>query len=202
MNSPLNITNSLKGLVLAGGKSSRMGEDKGLLVYHQKAQRIHCFDLLGELSLESVHISCRKDQVDELEGYAPIPDRAGRAGPLFILQHIFHLYPDSSWLLLPCDVPLMDINTLEYLIARRNPAKIATAFRSPSDGKPEPLLSIWEPAAMPLIQSAIAEGNFSPRRLLMEHDTEIIDAPNEEALLNANSPEDRNKINELIRLKN
>lgn len=189
---------SIRGLVLAGGKSTRMGKDKGLLIYHQKPQRLHSYDLLSELDLASVHISCRKEQEDELNAFNPIADPAGRAGPIFILNHVLSLYPNSAWLLLPCDVPLMDIHTLNHLMDRRNAAKIATAFRSPSDGKPEPLLAIWEASALPLIQAAISRGNYSPRKLLMEEDVKLIDAPNEAALLNANSPEDQERIKDFI----
>lgn len=189
---------TLRGLVLAGGKSTRMGEDKGLLIYHHKPQRIHCFDLLSQLNLEAVHISCRKDQQAELRNYRPIADKAGRAGPMFILNHIFELYPQNAWLLLPCDVPLMDAKTLNHLILNRDPKKIATAFRSPTDGKPEPLLAIWEPSAFPLIQTAIAAGNYSPRKLLIESDAKLLDAPNPEALLNANSPADKEKIQRIL----
>lgn len=189
----------IRGLVLAGGKSRRMGDDKGLLIYHNKPQRIHCFDMLKSLNLESVHISCRIDQVEELSTYNPLPDPAGKAGPMFILEHVIKQHPHVAWLILPCDVPLMEEETLNYLIRNRNTQAIATTFRSPSDGKPEPLIAIWEPGALVPIQQYLEKGILSPRKLLMDHEPNLIDAPFPQAFLNANSPEEREKVKALIK---
>ncbi|MEM8887557.1 MAG: NTP transferase domain-containing protein [Bacteroidota bacterium] len=187
------------GLVLAGGKSRRMGEDKGLISYFGKAQRIHCFELLEELGLEKVYTSCREDQLAELMEYFPLADRPGRAGPMFILDQALEMNPHKAFLLLPCDVPLMDAASFEFLLKQRDPSKIATAFLSPFDGKPEPLLAIWEAKAHTLIQSYIAQDSISPRRLLMAEDVKLIEAPSPEKLQNANSPEEQEKIRAYIR---
>jgi len=187
------------GLVLAGGKSKRMGEDKGLISYYGKAQRIHCFELLQGLGLEKVYTSCREDQKEELTDYFPIADRPGRAGPMFILDQTLELNPNKALLLLPCDVPLMDKASFEFLLKHRDPSKTATAFLSPFDGKPEPLLAIWEAKAHAVIQSYIAQDSVSPRRLLMAEDVKLLEAPSPEKLQNANKPEEQEKIREYIR---
>ena len=51
----------LKALILLGGKSSRMGEEKGLIQYHEKTQAEHLLLLLEELGLE-VFLSVREEQ--------------------------------------------------------------------------------------------------------------------------------------------
>ena len=56
----------LNGLVLAGGKSQRMGEDKGQINYHGKPQREYLYDLLNGFT-ESTYMSCRPDQVSEFD---------------------------------------------------------------------------------------------------------------------------------------
>ena len=53
----------LYGLVLAGGRSTRMGQDKSLISYHGKAQREYMADLLGQWCSRTF-ISCRGDQVE------------------------------------------------------------------------------------------------------------------------------------------
>lgn len=175
-----------------------MGEDKGLIEYYGKAQRLHCFELLSSLGLGSVHISCRADQKEELEAYNPIIDLPGKAGPIFILQHALQSLDGSALMILPCDVPLIDKESLEYLIAERKADKIATAFLSPIDHKPEPLLAIWESSALVLIQSYIKAGNYSPRKLLMEADAHLIEAPFSQKLRNVNTPEEAEEIRRLL----
>ena len=175
-----------------------MGEDKGLIEYHGKAQRIHCFELLESLGLASVHISCRADQKEELETFSLIVDPPGRAGPIFILERSFQLIPHSALMLIPCDVPLIDKSSLEFLLAKRKPDKIATAFLSPLDHKPEPLLAIWEASALSLIKTYIQAGNFSPRKLLMEADAHLIEAPFPQKLKNVNTPEEAEEIRALL----
>ena len=54
-------TPPLYGLVLAGGKSSRMNQEKAKLSYHGKAQYLVCHDLLKQ-HCEKVFISARRDQ--------------------------------------------------------------------------------------------------------------------------------------------
>lgn len=186
------------GLVLAGGKSRRMGEDKGLIYYYGKAQRQYCFELLKQLGLEAVFTSCRADQLDELKNQFPIADREGKAGPMFILDHVMDTHPGKAILLFPCDVPLLDEGSFEFLLQQRDPRKIATAFNSPFDGKPEPLLAIWEAKSHPIIKEQIAHDQISPRRLLMSADVKLVDAPFPEKLQNANTPEEQEAIRAYI----
>ncbi|MEM6802682.1 MAG: NTP transferase domain-containing protein [Bacteroidota bacterium] len=193
-----NLKADIKGIVLAGGRSKRMGKDKGLIDYHGKPQRIYCYELLKNLGLSSVHISCREDQEEELSAFGPIIDPPGRSGPIFILENAFQLLHDSALMLIPCDVPLIDKKSLEFLVANRNLNKIATAFLSPFDHKPEPLLAIWEPSSLDLIQSYIQVGNFSPRKLLMEADAHVIEAPFPQKLRNVNTPEEAEEIKRFL----
>ena len=54
-------TAKLYGLVLSGGKSTRMGTDKGLLDYFGKSQRVYSIEMLEKLNLKTF-LSVRKEQ--------------------------------------------------------------------------------------------------------------------------------------------
>ena len=191
----------LKGLVLAGGRSIRMGSDKGLLSWHGKEQRYHMADLLQRLC-HTVFISCRHDQLEEIDAlYNPLPDSVPGLGPIAGILAAFGHDAHSAWLVTACDLPLLDEQTLQYLINQRNPEFIATTYKSPHDGLPEPLITIWEPASYPVLQQFAARGITCPRKVLLNSAASIIEPINPRALLNANTPADAEQVNRLLQEK-
>jgi molybdenum cofactor guanylyltransferase len=189
----------LNGLVLAGGKSTRMGKDKALLQWHGKEQMYYLADMLEEFCNE-VFISCRIDQANSIDKkYKVITDEYKNAGPLAAIISAFHQNRNCAWLVVACDLPLIDEKTIEYLIQHRDQTAIATTYKSPYDNLPEPLITIWEPGALPLLESALSKGRLSPQRVLLNTKIKMIEAPDSNVLLNANTPGDKEKILLLIK---
>lgn len=178
----------LNGLVLAGGQSLRMGSDKGLLQYHAKPQRIHVFELLQPLC-QDVFVSCNAAQAGGLH-LPEIEDRFLGIGPVAGILSAFQSAPGAAWLTVATDLPHLSSATLEYLIAHRNPSKLATAFVG-ADGLPEPLITIWEPRAYPVLLQALGMGITCPRKMLMSCDIERLLPPAPEELRNVNLPAER-----------
>src|SRR5215216_4480133 len=131
----------LNGLVLAGGKSTRMGEDKGSLRWHEKEQRYYMADLLKPFCKE-VFISCRAEQANDIEEYRIIKDEYSEGGPLGAIVSAFHQNDSTGWLVIACDLPLLDTKTISYLVEQRDTSVTATCFQSPHDSLPEPLITI------------------------------------------------------------
>ena len=191
----------LNGLVLAGGKSERMGEDKGLLQWNKKEQRYYIADILTAFCNE-VFISCRAEQADEInKNYKTIKDEYKNAGPLGAIISAFHQNNNCAWLVVACDLPLLDEKTIDYLIQQRDENVTATSFQSPYDSLPEPLTTIWEPDALPLLEAALSEGKFSPQKILMNIKIKMLHPPDPSALMNVNTPGDRKKITQLIQTR-
>ena len=195
---------TLKALVLAGGKSTRMGADKAGLHYHDVPQWQHLSHLLANIGVEP-HISCRAEQVESFTGASTIADTFLGLGPMGALLSALQSDPNAAWLVVACDLPLIDKATLEYLIAHRNPSKTATCFRQadPMATKneadfPEPLITIWEPRSYPLLLQFLAQGVSCPRKVLLNSDIELLDAPNPLLLLNANTPEEQARAKALM----
>lgn len=181
----------LYGLVLSGGKSTRMGTDKGLIEYHNVPQREYLYDLLSQVC-EKTYVSLREDQEANL---APrmqtIVDINEYRGPYNGLLSAHKKHPEAAWLVLACDLPLMDLNALKELIAERNPKKMATAFALKENPLPEPLCAIWEPQAFAdSVRYLDAGTGTCPRKFLINHDTKLVFPKNENVLLNANSEEE------------
>lgn len=193
---------ALKGLVLAGGKSSRMGVSKAEINWHGKQQQYYLADLLS-FCCEEVFISCRKDQAENIRfEYKTIPDLYENAGPFEAILTAFETYPDCAWMIMACDVPLLDGQTLQYLIRQRDETKIAVVFESPWDGLPEPLTAIWEVSSYSLLKYHHQKEQISLRRFLIKHEAKIIKAPNAGALINVNTPEDARQIRKILVKKN
>ena len=191
---------AVSGLVLAGGKSIRMGTDKGRILWHGQEQRYYVADLL-RAQLPHVFISCRPEQQTEIDpSYTVIPDSVTGAGPLIAILSAFAAYPDRAWLVVACDLPLLDKATIQYLLHNRDETKIATTFQSPFDGLPEPLITIWEPSSLPVLRLFFAENFNCPRKALIRNleNVKVLLPPNPDALLNANTPDDTEKVRAII----
>lgn len=178
---------NLKGLVLCGGRSKRMQQDKSNIGYHGVPQWQHLRDLLQSF-LPEVWLSCRADQ--EFPGSNVITDSFESAGPATGLLSAHVAQPETSWLVLACDLPLISAQSVEYLIAHRQPEKAATAFLSDFNQSPEPLIAIWEPAALEKLAAEVKEGLYCPRKTLQKSDVLILENPYSIEQFNANTPEE------------
>ncbi len=182
----------LFGLVLAGGRSQRMGKDKAALHFHDKPQLQWTYELLSTVC-EQTFISVRPDQQSE-STRATLPqivDLQPGIGPIAGISAALAKYPHAAWLVLACDLPFLSRATLDHLITHRNPTRIATAYRSSRDGLPEPLCAIWEPAALEEVTKWIAMDKQCPRKLLVNSDTALLDQLDARALDNVNTPQER-----------
>lgn len=178
----------LFGLVLSGGKSTRMGTDKGLIKYHGVSQREYLYDLLRQVC-EETFVSLREEQAAKLPSrMSAIEDLNEYRGPYNGLLSAHKKHPDAAWLVLACDLPLMDLDALKELIAKRDHTKLATAFALKENPLPEPLCAIWEPRALKASITYLDNGNGTcPRKYLINHDTKLVFPKNPNVLLNANS---------------
>lgn len=183
------------GLVLSGGLSSRMQRDKATLTYHGRTQLEWVMSLV-EPRVERAFVSVRSGQNDPVRArFAQIADTREGLGPLAGIIAAQERYPDVAWLVLACDLPFLDGATLDQLLAARDPARSATAFRASHpnpkhNGLPEPLCAIYEPASRAAILAHVAAGKDCPRKFLINADTQLIDQPNPRALDNVNTPEE------------
>ena len=70
-----------------------------------------------------------------------------------------------------------------HLLGARDTGGLATAYRSAHDGLPEPLVAIWEPMAYAAMLAFLAQGRSCPRKVLMNSNCHLLDAPNGPELL-------------------
>jgi molybdenum cofactor guanylyltransferase len=165
-----------------------MGQDKAVLQYHGRTQLLWAFDLLQQVC-ERSFVSVRPDQRNEpVRASLPqIVDRQPGIGPIAGISAAFDEHPHAAWFVLACDLPFLSAATLRQLIDQRDPARIATAYRSSHDSLPEPLCAIWEPAARSVVANWIAAGKQCPRKLLINSEVALLEQLDARALDNINT---------------
>ncbi len=185
------MSTPLYGLVLSGGRSTRMGRDKAALPAGGRTQLERTMGLL-EPHVARAFVSVRREQRDDpLRGrFEQIADTRENLGPIAGILAAQERFPASAWLVLACDLPRLDAATLAWLLRARAPQRLATAFRSSRDGLPEPLCAVYEPASAASLRQYVERGQHCPRRFLMSADVELLDEPDPRALDNANTPEE------------
>ncbi len=180
----------VRGLVLSGGSSSRMGRDKGSLPWEGVPLVQRQVDLLRQV-VSTILISCRSEQEDLYRPYGELLlDELPSHGPMSGILTAFQFAPKDAWLVLPVDLPLMDVLHLKRLLQSRNQETVATVFQDPDSLTLQPLAGIWEPKAMPLLTQAWEKQHYSLRRILESHKVTTLFPNDNTVLKNVNRPED------------
>lgn len=182
---------SLCGLVLAGGRSSRMGVDKASMTHPDgRTLAKRAVDLLSNAGCGEVFVSLRADQeipVGFPEEPKLIRDSDESRGPLSGILSAMAERPDSDWLVVACDLPRLDESTLKNLLMSVGEKEVFLAYKSEFDGLPEPLCTWYSAAAREIL---IAAESPCPRKILLRNGCRLLEPVQSGALDNANTPEE------------
>ncbi len=182
------IDKKIKGLVLAGGNSTRMGENKALLRYHGKAQVDHLVSLLG-IFCSQVFVSLRPEQF--IPGkFRLLHDRYPFESPLNGILTAIKSDTSCAWLTVPVDMPAIDRQLLNYLLANRDRSKNVTCFADSGGSLPEPLVAVWEPGNEKSLDQFVASGKISVREYLTTNPIQLLAIPRPEYHINVNTKSD------------
>jgi molybdopterin-guanine dinucleotide biosynthesis protein A len=177
---------SLYGLVLAGGKSSRMGFNKIMLDFHGEPQVVWLHKLLQSFC-SKVFVSGRPDIIPgEFEF---IEDHYESGGPMNGILSAMRLHPSASWLVVPVDMPNVDGAVIRFMLAKRDESKTATYFTDAQGQAIEPLPIILEASAFQLLMNRFEQGEASLNKFLKSTQSIPIIAQDPKWLINVNSPE-------------
>ncbi len=167
-----------------------MQRDKAMLTYAGQAAWERAWERLDACCTHTF-VSLRPEQAREpvYGSVARFTDGDLAAGPAAGLLSAWAQRPHAAWLLLAVDMPLVDATVLTALIGARDPAALATGFRN-SAGVPEPLCTIWEPAARAVLTDRALAGRYSLREVLETPECRIVDPAEPRRLLSVDTPED------------
>ena len=179
------------GLVLAGGKSRRMGHDKALLNRDGQSQLAFASGVLAAC-VDRVFVSTRADQKDDAERaqYEQIVDRYDGIGPVAGILSALEEHPDVDWLVVACDLPNISEQTIRNLLQHRGGEQPFTAYKSSYDGLPEPLCAVYHSGCTEIVRQFVNDGLSCPRKILIRSETHLLTQPDPRALDNVNTPDD------------
>jgi molybdopterin-guanine dinucleotide biosynthesis protein A len=181
----------LAGLVLAGGRSERLGRDKAAIPIRGETLLAHAVALVAEVASD-VRVAVRPEQLDDTlrARFVTLADEAALAGPAAGILAAHRQRPDAAWLVLACDMPHVTRAMLAALVAARARTSAGVAFRG-ADGAPEPLCAIYEPATLARLRRQVdAGGSASPRDCLAGGGCLLLETPDPRALASINTPRD------------
>ena len=181
----------IKALILIGGKSTRMGNDKFLLEVNGKPQYQHLHELLSSLGLP-VYFSCTSEQSENLESsYNRITDNHDAIGPIGGIASAILEDKKSSWLVVACDLIALKPEAIQNLIAA-NDDRIydIVTYGDESDGFLETTCTIYNPGSFIVIKRKVRNQQYKLQELMQKCTVKTLIPPESDVLKNANTPAD------------
>lgn len=152
----------ITGLIMAGGRSSRMGKDKKLISYHGKPQWKHAYELVSGLKIETV-VSAADWSDSGVRVIADMAEFQGN-GPISGLLSVSGEIKETALLVLGVDYPEMDRQTLYDLLLTFQIRNCSVCYRNSQSDRVEPLIAVYHPRDLQQIKVDFHKGNTSLSR--------------------------------------
>lgn len=153
----------LTGVVLAGGKSSRMGQDKGLMLLNGKPMVTWVLEALSQVTEDIIIIANSPDY--QQFGHKVYADDFPERGPLGGICTALRRTSSEQLLVLSCDMPLVNRGLLEYLISFSNSLQATTTIE---EDFPNPFSGIYPKSLLPTMLTALKNKELSLVRILQK----------------------------------
>jgi molybdenum cofactor guanylyltransferase len=151
------------GIVLAGGKSSRMGTDKGLMLLHGKPMVTYVLEQLKPC-VDDIIIVANKEEYKQF-GYPVVPDMIEAIGPAGGIYTGLNASQTELNFFVSCDTPFVSTEAILQLIqhAQGTPICIATL-----KGQLQPLFGVYSKVCIPIFKEGIEQENYKLQALIRQ----------------------------------
>tara|TARA_B100000029_G_scaffold512072_1_gene607768 strand:- start:11416 stop:12015 length:600 start_codon:yes stop_codon:yes gene_type:complete len=186
------------GIILIGGRSTRMGSNKALLPVNGSTLLQYCVTAISGVVDEIVVVNAPDRAIPEIESNIPLvfgEDRLLDEGPLVGIAAGLELSRAPTSIVTAVDMPLIRSELLELLIEKvdNNHQWVVPI----AEGRPQPLCSALLTNSLSIINAKILEGVRAPMALsgdlnayrLKEEEWQEVD-PNGQSFKNINTPEE------------
>ena len=156
--------NDITGFVLAGGKSSRMGYDKGLINVGESTLIQSAVNLMKAFTT-NVYILAPTEKYKNI-GVPCIADKIDSRGPLSALYTGLISSRTQINIFLACDMPKMRLEFIRYLVKKSS--QHDAVLMKFTDGNVEPLCGIYKKSCLTIIKSNFEHNQYKLSKLLDE----------------------------------
>lgn len=158
----------LSAIILAGGKSSRMGREKGLSIYKQKSMVEYAIKLAKSFCSECILVANNPGY----EGFNAklVADVYPNKGPLGGIYSGMKQSKAEQFLVLPCDMPELKASVIARLL-KSHKTEVSIAKQG---GRLHPLVGIYNKVILDRLESCLESDNLAVMSLLDQCHIEIL----------------------------
>jgi molybdenum cofactor guanylyltransferase len=149
------LTEDAAAIVLAGGRSRRMGTDKSLLAIQDRPMIEHICRQLGP-TFTRVFISANDPAKFSFLGLEVVPDRIPDQGPLMAVASALEASDRELNLIVSCDIPQVNLVVVRRMLAEAQEADVVIPVTQ--DGKEQPLFAVYRRSARGCMEEVLASG--------------------------------------------
>lgn len=173
------------GIVIAGGKSSRMGTNKALVEYDGQRMIDRAIGIIRPLCDELIISS--NEPIPSLN-FPIVSDEHDSIGPMGGLYACLSQSKTDVNLIIPCDVPSLNTAIYEKLLEQHRGFDVVLPRHQ--EDKVEPLIAIYRTRVLAIINEQIALKDYKMMHLLDRLKVGYVDFEESIFFKNMNSPKD------------
>ncbi len=180
-------------IIFAGGKSSRMGQDKALLPFGEyKTLSEFQHERLSKL-FKKVYISAKENKFDFNANV--IEDRHKESSPLVGIISVFETLKVDTIFILSVDAPFVNREVIDKLIHSNNRFDAVIAK---SKSGIQPLCGVYKRSVLSIAQEHLKEGNHRLQSLFKKVNTQFVPFKDDALFINLNHPHEYEKAQKLL----
>ena len=176
---------AITGIILAGGKSSRMGTDKGLMRLAGKPMIQHILDPMAKVCQRILIVT--GNPMYGMFGFELVKDEAPDYGPVMGILSGLKQSDAERNLVLSCDAPFVSFELLKELVLLSDEADVIAAQ---SEKRIHPLIAIYNSSCLPVFEKAIVDDEHRLKTVLDQLKVKKLVVEDDEQLRNLNTQAD------------
>lgn len=182
----MEIRDNINGIILAGGKSRRMGQSKAFMEFKGKPFIGYCIDAMKPL-VRKIYVVSDDPRFDAFD-VERIEDDIKEAGPLAgLVTGLKHSEAPYN-LVLSCDVPCIETSILQQLMDAIDSK--TDVVLTESNGQTHPLIALYQKSCAPTLKKGLDSGERRLRKAIAKLTAKTLHLEGNEALQvrNINTP--------------